>query len=313
MFTGGTFRHFLEKRFTLAEEDARPFVIALAKGLTFLHEAGVVHRDLKPDNVMFRHNGAPVIVDFGLSLVWKESPPRGEEKIMVGTAPYLAPEAISEKMYYPSTDFWSLGIMLFEMIFGRVRAAVLVLVDADIPKFPFKVLVVTHDPETGRKVKEDFQRIVNDEPNFPKHMESRASQKCKEFMLAVRIFRATRPILTFLQLLNKNPHTRIHDAKVFDHVWMQEHMEDGEEDDCDPITGPPEWKPIEAVAQYHSSCMERRIRDAARQLKPTLVLPKVRTRRTSHVIRRDSFSRFLKPTVLKDEKDFPGLFAPLAK
>ncbi|MCU0671798.1 MAG: protein kinase [Myxococcota bacterium] len=94
---------------------------ALCESLAHLHGEGLVHRDLKPDNVLVRDDGAPVLVDFGLaSLAPRETSRevlevRGE---LAGTAAYMAPESIRGEPVDARADLYALGCMIYEMCTG---------------------------------------------------------------------------------------------------------------------------------------------------------------------------------------------------
>ena len=96
-------------------EQATYFLRELCKGLTYLHDAGVVHRDLKPHNVFFE-DGVVKIGDYSLSKAIATSH-RSGHTTTVGSVHYMAPE-ISEGRYDKTVDIYALGVMLFEMLTG---------------------------------------------------------------------------------------------------------------------------------------------------------------------------------------------------
>lgn len=117
---GGDFATLLGQRFTLSEKITRFYAAEIVLGLEALHKAGIVYRDLKPENVLLGRDGHLVLVDFGLSkcLVDCNS---DCTKTFCGTAEYLAPEVLIGSPYGKSVDLWSLGTMIFEMLTGTVQ------------------------------------------------------------------------------------------------------------------------------------------------------------------------------------------------
>lgn len=89
----------------------------LASALAAAHAVGVVHRDLKPDNVMILRDGRVKLLDFGLAK-WVESPTVTEKEFAVGTAAYMAPEQFRGESG-PAADLWALGAVLYEMLAGQ--------------------------------------------------------------------------------------------------------------------------------------------------------------------------------------------------
>ena len=93
----------------------------LADGVAALHRAGIVHRDLKPSNVLVADDGRVVILDFGLATeLVTPSPgaPEADDDGVTGTAAYMAPEQVSGTRGAPASDWYAVGVMLYEALSG---------------------------------------------------------------------------------------------------------------------------------------------------------------------------------------------------
>jgi len=97
------------------------FIRDVANGLAYLHEQGIVHHDIKPDNILLDENGLFVITDFGVSTKARDLVQGENEELMGGTVGYMGPEMF--KPYAESvaaTDIWALGATIYEMLTGEL-------------------------------------------------------------------------------------------------------------------------------------------------------------------------------------------------
>ena len=99
--------------------DLAPTALALLETLERVHQAGVVHRDLKPANVLVTPTGAPVLLDFGLSLGSAVGDSATAQGMLVGTPAYLAPEQVLGERGDVRSDLYAVGVMLYEALAGR--------------------------------------------------------------------------------------------------------------------------------------------------------------------------------------------------
>ena len=116
---GGTLRDYLLKRKQITLEEAASFVDQIAAALQYAHDSKVVHRDVKPSNILLRQDGYAYLVDFGLAKALMGAESLTSEGAMVGTPEYMAPEQSNGESDYRS-DIYSLGVILYQMLTGRV-------------------------------------------------------------------------------------------------------------------------------------------------------------------------------------------------
>ncbi len=130
------------------EQTVWKFIRDVADGLAYLHEQDVVHRDIKPDNILRDSNGRFLITDFGLSLRMRSTLRRNSARQkntdnVAGAIGYMAPEMFSAKpQAVKATDIWALGVTIYEIATGEMpffgQGGVMELHGAELPELPNK-------------------------------------------------------------------------------------------------------------------------------------------------------------------------------
>jgi len=115
LMLGGDLRFHLERLGSMPEETVRFYVAQLSSALAFLHEMGIMHRDLKPDNILLDEKGNAHLTDFNIAVHFGERRLTG----VAGSMAYMAPEILNKRGYTYHIDWWSLGVCTYELIFGR--------------------------------------------------------------------------------------------------------------------------------------------------------------------------------------------------
>ncbi|XP_067829633.1 serine/threonine-protein kinase ULK3 [Heptranchias perlo] len=115
---GGDLSHFIRGRRMLPEHVARRFLQQLASALQYLHQRNISHLDLKPQNILLSSSTVPhlKLADFGFAQYMS---PWDEKHVLRGSPLYMAPEMVCRQQYDARVDLWSVGVILYEALFGR--------------------------------------------------------------------------------------------------------------------------------------------------------------------------------------------------
>ena len=117
LITGGTLRELLNERGPMPPHAAAAVMRGMLTGLSVAHSKGMIHRDIKPDNVLIDSDHRVKLADFGLVRAAAEASHSSEQ--IVGTVSYLSPEQVDGSPMTPASDVYSAGILLFELLTGR--------------------------------------------------------------------------------------------------------------------------------------------------------------------------------------------------
>ena len=102
---------------SLSPQEVARLIAEIADSLQSAHDQGFVHRDIKPANILIDKEERPLLTDFGIATVLDDTQPQ-----VAGTLPYMAPEQLGDEPVHgdPRTDIWSLGVVLYELLTGKL-------------------------------------------------------------------------------------------------------------------------------------------------------------------------------------------------
>jgi serine/threonine-protein kinase len=134
LLEGRELRTLMTPGVSLAVADAVEIAIQIAEGLAYAHRSGVVHRDIKPTNIMILREGQVKITDFGIAHM-RSAEVRTQTGVVLGSPKYMSPEQVLGKRAEPGSDIFSLGIIVYEMLTGQAP-----FVGAEINAIMFQIV-----------------------------------------------------------------------------------------------------------------------------------------------------------------------------
>lgn len=141
---GGTLQQRIRDGLSL--EEVLPIARAIASALHYAHRRNIIHRDIKPQNILFRENGTPVLTDFGIAKTLGTTTVMTRTGLSLGTPRYMSPEQIRGQVVDARADLYSFGVLLYEMLIGHVPfnaedsfALAMMHVTSPIPELPPKL------------------------------------------------------------------------------------------------------------------------------------------------------------------------------
>jgi len=137
----------------------------ISRGLQAAHEQGIIHRDIKPQNVLIDAKGEVKLMDFGIARMTEAAEAMTQAGLIVGTPHYMSPEQVQGKQLDPRSDVYSMGVLMYEMLVGRrpfESTSLTGVLTAHITETPRPAIEVR--PEIGERINAIVMRCMAKDP-----------------------------------------------------------------------------------------------------------------------------------------------------
>jgi serine/threonine protein kinase len=158
-------REILNKEGKLPAERAVRIALSVCEALYYIHGEGVVHRDLKPENILVDDKDRTKLIDFGIALTPASQRTFSSPPKLLGTADYISPEQVKGKPGSARSDLYSMGVILYEMLTGRVPftgASALLAMNARLVNDPTPPREI--EPSISPQLQEVIYRAIERDP-----------------------------------------------------------------------------------------------------------------------------------------------------
>ncbi|ORZ13476.1 kinase-like domain-containing protein [Absidia repens] len=155
LMAGGSMRFLLDRYTSIKEIQVRFYIADLICALEYLHQRRIAHRDIKPDNILLDANGHAHLSDFNIATQFY--PNKLQRFSRAGSLAYMSPEIVGKQGYTTFVDWWSLGVTMFELLFGK-------------------------RPFTGKSSEQVTEAILNGKVTFPDNVSEVISQNCMDVL-----------------------------------------------------------------------------------------------------------------------------------